>query len=210
MKNFRFTNLDDPDLYLNENARRMLDGYRISFSQAGEQLARQGYADRAQELLTTFADQVPFSTVAGDLQTYMLMARALEISGATDRAQRVMQESEPVVFAELRSRSQRSQAYALQLAGAVRSTYMDVGADSARAAFDQRLEQVLQQQQINLTPNQRQRLGLAQSSPGDASLPPGISTPAPSPSPTETPEPGTQRPPASESSPESSPESSTP
>ncbi len=210
MKKFRFTNLDDPDLYLNENARKMLDGYRISFSQAGEQLARQNYADRAQELLTTFADQVPFSTVAGDLQTYMLMARALEISGATDRAQQVMQESEPVVLAELRSRSQRQQAYALQLAGAVRSTYMDVGADSARAAFDQRLEQVLQQQQINLTPNQRQRLGLAQSSPGDASLPPGISTPAPSPSPTETPEPGTQRPPASESSPEPSPESSTP
>jgi len=177
MNAFRFTNLSDPDLYLNENARRMIDGYRISFSQAGEQLARQGYPDRARRLLTNFVDQVPFSTVAGDIQTFVLMARALEVAGANDRAIRVMQESEPVVMHEVRSGARRSMTYALQYAGSIRGAYRDAGMQDALTSFDERLEQALADANVALSDRQRQMLGL--SGGGDTSrmprelLPPG-------------------------------------
>jgi hypothetical protein len=177
MNAFRFTNLSDPDLYLNENARRMIDGYRISFSQAGEQLVRQGYPDRARRLLTNFVDQVPFSTVAGDIQTFVLMARALEVAGANDRAIRVMQESEPVVMHEVRSGARRSMTYALQYAGSIRGAYRDAGMQDALTSFDERLEQALADANVALSDRQRQMLGL--SGGGDTSrmprelLPPG-------------------------------------
>ncbi|PEN14372.1 membrane protein [Longibacter salinarum] len=176
MNAFRFTNLSDPDLYLNENARRMIDGYRISFSQAGEQLARQGYPDRARNLLGTFLDQVPFSTVAGDIQTFVLMARALEVAGDMDRTIRVMQESEPVVLHEVRQGSRRSMTYALQYAGSIRGAYRDAGMEEALASFDSELEQALSDANVALSDRQRQMLGLAGS--GDTNgMPPEMLQP---------------------------------
>lgn len=161
MNNFRFTNLDDPDVYLNENARRMLNGYRISFSQAGEQLARQGYPERARQLLGRFVDKVPFTTVAGDIQTFVLMTRALEVAGDMERATRVMDQSRPAVLHEIRTADRRSIAYALQYAGSIRSTYQAQGMTEALASFDDALEEALADAKVQLSDQQRRMFGLS-------------------------------------------------
>jgi hypothetical protein len=164
MSRFRFTNLSDPDLYLNENARRMLDGYRISFSQAAEQLANQGYPDRARRLLGDFLDAMPFSTVAGDIQTFFLMANALDTVNDSERLLRVVQQAEPVVINDIRTGSQRSASYALQFAGFVRATYQREGRTEQLNAFDNDIETALQESGLRLTPRQRQMLGLGEGS----------------------------------------------
>ncbi len=162
MNRFRFTNLSDPDLYLNENARRMLDGYRISFSQAAEQLANQGYPDRARRLLGDFLDAMPFSTVAGDIQTFFLMANALETVNDSERLLRILEQAEPVVMNDIRTGSQRSATYALQFAGFIRATYQREGRTEQREAFDNDIETALQESGFRLTPHQRQMLGLGE------------------------------------------------
>jgi len=181
MSRFRFTNLSDPDLYLNENARRMLDGYRISFSQAAEQLAAQGYPDRARTLLGNFVDQVPFTTVAGDIQTFFLTASALRSTGDSERLLRVLSQAEPVVMHDVRTGSQRSVAYALQFAGFIRDTYQRERRTERLQEFDDAIEQALADGQIQLTPQDRRMLGLgAGSSPApDMIAPPSGGNGAP-------------------------------
>ena len=170
MSRFRFTNLSDPDLYLNENARRMLDGYRISFSQVAEQLANQGYPDRARRLLGDFVDAMPFSTVAGDIQTFFLMANALETVNDTDRLLRVLEQAEPVVMSDIRTGSRRSATYALQFAGFIRATYGREGRTEQLDAFDNNIETALEDSGFRLTPRQRQMLGLGEGNTMDGDL----------------------------------------
>ena len=179
MGRFRFTNLSDPDLYLNENARRMLDGYRISFSQAAEQLANQGYPDRARRLLGDFLDAMPFSTVAGDIQTFFLMANALDTVNDSERLLRVVKAAEPAVMNDIRTGSQRSATYALQFAGFIRATYQREGRTEQLTAFDNDIETALQESGFRLTPRQRQMLGLGEGSGLGGSMMDDITPPAP-------------------------------
>ena len=179
MSRFRFTNLSDPDLYLNENARRMLDGYRISFSQAAEQLANQGYPDRARRLLGDFLDAMPFSTVAGDIQTFFLMANALDTVNDSERLLRVVETAEPAVMNDIRTGSQRSATYALQFAGFIRATYQREGRTEQLTAFDNDIETALQESGFRLTPRQRQMLGLGEGSGPGGSMMDDITPPTP-------------------------------
>jgi len=179
MGRFRFTNLSDPDLYLNENARRMLDGYRISFSQAAEQLANQGYPDRARRLLGDFLDAMPFSTVAGDIQTFFLMANALDTVNDSERLLRVVETAEPAVMNDIRTGSQRSATYALQFAGFIRATYQREGRTEQLTAFDNDIETALQESGFRLTPRQRQMLGLGEGSGLGGSMMDDITPPTP-------------------------------
>ena len=174
MKQFRFTNLDDPDLYLNENARRMLDGYRLTYAQVGEQLADLGYSDRARELLTTLDDRMPFSTVAGDVQSQVMMARALQRVGANDRAVEIMQNVEPLVLRDLRTApSQRAFRFALQYTGLVRLAYLDAGDQDDLQAFDRRVDAALAAAPYSVPPEVRQAFGLGTADSADVDQIPG-------------------------------------
>lgn len=183
MNKFRFTNLDDPDVYFDENARRMIDGYRLQFSHAGEQLARSGHQEAGQQLLDRIVTEVPFSTIAGDLQTYLLTARSLEAVGDMEKMATIMEQAEPLVLSDLRTaQSRRNFSYALRYAGMIRSSYLDANKTDALQTFDRRVETLLAQAPYEVPQRIRKAYGLSTGSDSaGAEIPPGLQQPGLSP-----------------------------
>lgn len=186
MSSFRFTNLADSSAYYNENARRMVDGYRLHFSHASEQLVRKGHSDTGRRLLNTFTDNVPFSTIPGDLQTLMFTAQAYRAIGDTQKLADVLEEAEPVVFNELETaNTQRQFSQALFYAGRVRKAYVQADQEEALSAFDQKLDAFLDRAPYNVPARIRRAYGLSSdTAAGGQKLPmgPGGSGSVPAPS----------------------------
>ena len=179
LRGFRFRNLDNPDVYYDENARRMVDGYRLNFSQAAERLRMLGQAETGRDLLNAFTEAVPFSTIPADMQTFLLMARAYEAVGAYDQVAEIMQEAEPVVMHQLRTaQSRRNFQYALQYAGMVRTAYLSAGQQDATQAFDNAIDDVLANVPFQVSPEVRRAFGLGGGS--DSTFLPGPQSPVPS------------------------------
>ena len=179
MNQFRFTNLDDPDVYFDENARRMIDGYRLQFSHAGEQLARNGHREAGQQLLDRIVTEVPFSTIAGDLQTYLLTARSLEAVGDMEKMAAIMEQAEPLVLNDLRTaQSRRNFSYALRYAGMIRSSYLDADKTEALQNFDRQVEALLAQAPYEVPQRIRKAYGLSTGSDSaGAEVPPELQQP---------------------------------
>jgi hypothetical protein len=162
MSQFRFTNLADSSAYYNQNARRMVDGYRLHFAHTADRLAQMGHADRGRTLINDFTADVPFSVIPGDLQTMMFTARALRSLGETEKLAGVLQKAQPVIFSDLRSAgSQRQFSQALFYAGRVRKAYQDAGKQEAVTTFDAKLEETLAQAPYRLPNRLRRAYGLA-------------------------------------------------
>ncbi|WP_103019975.1 glycosyltransferase family 117 protein [Salinibacter altiplanensis] len=184
LANFRFTNLNDSTVYYNENARRMVDGYRLHYAHAAEQLGQQDRPDTAEQLLNDFTEAVPFATIPADMQTLFFTAQAYQSLGSTDRVARLLADAEPMVLAQLRSAgSRRRFSRALQYAGRVRSSYLKANQTNAVEAFDRKLEQVLANASFQVPARVRQAYGLASDSArGPSQMPavPGAPSSAPS------------------------------
>jgi hypothetical protein len=143
MQDFRFRGLADPDVYYDENARRMADGYRLFVTHAAEQWAANGHEEKARAFLDDFVEQVPFRTVAGNLQSYVLTAQAYESMGATDRVAEIMTDMEPMVFQELQqATSTQDFLFALRFAGSVRMSYQEANRPDRVEQFDARFEEL--------------------------------------------------------------------
>ncbi len=99
---FRFTGLNDPDVYFDENIRRMVDNYRNIYSHTAETMARNGQVEEAQELLDWFMEQVPFETIPGDETSFAFMAQAYAVVGDTERAASLWKMAEPLVLHRLK------------------------------------------------------------------------------------------------------------
>jgi len=184
MANFRFTNLSDSTVYYNENARRMIDGYRLHYSHTAEQLGQKGHPETAERLLSDFTEAVPFSTIPADMQTLFFTARAYRSLGDTEEATRLLADAEPMVLNQLRTASSRRPfSRALQYAGRVRSSYLKADQQDAVEAFDQKIEQVLAEAPFRVPARIRQAYGLSSDSATEPSqMPemPGASPSAPS------------------------------
>jgi hypothetical protein len=175
LSEFRFTNLDDPTVYYNENARRMIDGYRLHFSHTAEQLGRMGHGDPAEELLTDFTEAVPFSTIPADMQTLFFTARAFQTLGNEEKVASLLADAEPLVFEELRTASsRRGFSRALQFAGRVRSSYLKANQNEATEAFDEQLDEVLSEVPFQVPTRIRQAYGLATDTGGTGFEGPGM------------------------------------
>ncbi len=143
MQDFRFRGLADPDVYYDENARRMADGYRLFVTHAAEQWAANGHEEKARAFLDDFVEQVPFRTVAGNLQSYVLTAQAYESMDATDRVAEIMTDMEPMVFQELQQASSTQDfLFALRFAGSVRMSYQEANRPDRVEQFDARFEEL--------------------------------------------------------------------
>jgi len=176
MSEFRFTNLADSSVYYNENARRMVDGYRLHFSHAAERLSRRGHTDTADRLLTSFTQSVPFSVIPGDILTMTFTARAFKAMGAPEKAAGILEETQSEVFRELRAAgSRRAFSQALQYAGMVRRTYQGTDQESLDE-YDRQLNDLLAQLPYRIPQRVRQAYGLA----GDSAQPsgPGMQPPS--------------------------------
>jgi hypothetical protein len=143
MQDFRFRGLADPDVYYDENARRMADGYRLFVTHAAEQWAANGHEEEARAFLDDFVEQVPFRTIAGNLQSYVLTAQAYESMDATDRVAEIMTDMEPMVFQELQQASSTQDfLFALRFAGSVRMSYQEANRPDRVEQFDTRFEEL--------------------------------------------------------------------
>ena len=184
MSQFRFTNLADSSAYYNQNARRMIDGYRLHFSHAAERLARTGQTERGRTLLNDFTASVPFSTIPGDVQTLMFTARAYRAIGDTERLANVLQDAQPVVFSEIRSANSRRQfSRALLFAGRVRQGFKDAGRSEALDAFDKELDALLAEAPYSVPARIRRAYGLTSDTSGGGGMQPALPGGAPGGSP---------------------------
>ncbi len=185
LSKFKFKNLSDSTAYYNENARRMVDGYRLHFAHTAEQLANKGHSEKARQMLTDFTASVPFSVVPGDTQTLMYTARAYRAIGDTKKLADVLQEAQPTVFSEVRTASSKRQfSRALLLAGRVRKGLRDAERGEAINAFDKKLEAVLADAPYRVPSRIRRAYGLSQDTSGEGMQPalpggPGGSSPPP-------------------------------
>ncbi len=137
LSKFRLTNLDDPDVYFDENVRNMVDNYRSSvFGPAAEALAEQGRPDAARALLARVEEEVPLGTVPADFISLYVLAEAYTALGDRERAVALMREAEPLALRQLETAgSQRAINLAVQYYRTVQSIYLENGAFDEAAAF---------------------------------------------------------------------------
>lgn len=74
LSNFRFTEWNNPDVYFDENIRRMLSNYRYGFTQLADTYIRQGEPEKASEWLTFGEEKIPFREIENDWTIPVLYA----------------------------------------------------------------------------------------------------------------------------------------
>ncbi len=128
LRSFRLRGLDDPDVYFDENIRNMLDNYRSIFSRTAESMARAGQANEGKALLDTLMARMPFDTIPGDANTFVMMANAYQSVGDRERAVELARRAEPLVLWRLENAStQRALELAARYVQLVRLVYMEAG-----------------------------------------------------------------------------------
>ncbi len=160
LKNFRFRGLDDPDVYFDENIRRMVDNYRNIFTSVAESLIRDGYREEARSLLDTILVNVPFETIPGDERSFSFMARAYLLLGDTAQAQIILDKARPYALAILddayrhyqRSGSLRELEAAVQFSQLIQLGYIGAEAFEKASAFGDEVADVMQDSTFRLTP----------------------------------------------------------
>lgn len=144
LRKFRFTGLDDPDVYFDENIRRMVDNYRNVFSHTAEDMAKAGQVDEARELLTWFHEQVPFETIPGDERSFMFMAEAFKAVGDQATALEVYRKAEPIVLHRLaQATTQRDLEFAAYFVETIRGSYVQAREFEMASDFTARLAEAL-------------------------------------------------------------------
>ncbi len=155
LKMFRFTGLDDPDIYFDENIRRMVDNYRNIFSHTAQSLVQAGEVDEARELLTWFMDQVPFETIPGDERSYIFMADAFRSVGEGEKGVEILQRAEPLLLNTITNpRSQRDLEQAVRFLDILRSFYLEVRDFVAASNFTNSIADIMQDSSYRQTPQQ--------------------------------------------------------
>ena len=171
LRRFKFTNLDDPDIYYDENIRRMVDNYRNVYAQTAMRLSELGHADEATALLDTLMAKVPFETIPGDERSFLFMARAYQTTGAKDRVVDTMKRAEPLVLHRItHARSQSEEQYIAEFVQMIRFTYLDARDYEAAASFENRLAELLGQPAENTPEGLRQEFEGFQETPDSAAV----------------------------------------
>jgi hypothetical protein len=157
LKLFRFTGLNDPDVYFDENIRRMVDNYRNIFSHTAQSLARTGQIEEGRELLNWFMEQVPFETIPGDERSFIFMADAFRALGEYDKGVEILRKSEPLLLHMITNpRTSAEMERAVRFLDIVRSFYLEVRDFVAASEFTNSIADVLQDSSYRQTPEQIQ------------------------------------------------------
>lgn len=86
LEQFRFEDWNHPDLYLDENIRRMITNYRYAFTQLADARLRQGNEGEAAEWLARGEDLIPFRPENQNWTLAALYAYRYARAGAMERA----------------------------------------------------------------------------------------------------------------------------
>ncbi len=145
LRRFRFTNLDDPGVYYDDNIRNMVDNYRNVFAQTALGMIEAGYATEAVELMDWIMEEIPYETIPGDLASFVFPARAYEMAGRLDTAVEIFKRAEPFVLRNLRidATAAQSQQMLFSMATQILDTYITVEDYEAYASFRNRINELL-------------------------------------------------------------------
>ena len=142
LQNFRFRGLDDPDVYLDENARNMADGYRTRLGGIATALARQGRPADARRVLGRLDAEVPTATIPVGFGGLYTLAEAYRAAGDTARMKATLKQAEDIALAGVQtavaSRAQGDLERAYQYVQFVQTAYLVGGAVPEAAAFSAR------------------------------------------------------------------------
>ena len=164
LRNFKFTNLNNPDVYYDENIRRMVDNYRNIFVQTVQALAQEGQYDEARELMDLLMTKVPFETIPGiTARSHLIIARAYQLVDEPQKAIEVWKKAEPVVLESLSSaRNQQELERAARFMQMIQIGYLEVGDLNAASDFSERIAEAIEDSTYKKTPEEleldRQRL----------------------------------------------------
>lgn len=106
-KEFSFTNWNDPDVYFDENIRRMLGNYRYGFIQLAETYEEQGKPDSAAYWLKFAEEKIPFRDDEDGYNIQALFAANYVKLGQPDEAGRVAEDVYPKVMSDFTNTNER-------------------------------------------------------------------------------------------------------
>ncbi|MBL7978554.1 MAG: DUF2723 domain-containing protein [Bacteroidetes Order II. Incertae sedis bacterium] len=134
---FRFTGLNDPNIYFDENIRGMTDNYRTLFLQLADQLIRSGKTAEAKQVVERLAKQVDPKVIPPDFYSTYLFSETYRKLGETKRADEMMHTAENMAIRQYKTGTdvERAQLYAEQ----IWRTYMIGGQFDKAAQYGQRL-----------------------------------------------------------------------
>ncbi len=143
LKQFRFTNLDNPGVYYDDNIRRMTGNYRNVFAQTAIGLIEQGYTEDAVAILDTITARIPFETIPGDYTSFVLLAEAYRMSGHSDRAAEILHTAEPLTLHQIATSANASERQRFSaLAQQTLAAYLANQDYEAYAAFHNKINQL--------------------------------------------------------------------
>lgn len=144
LRQFKFTNLNNPDVYYDENIRRMVDNYRNIFVNTVQTLVREGQLEEAREIMNILTENIPFETIPGTPSSYIIVARAMQMIGDKQGAIEAYQKVEPLVLANLdRARTQSSFDTAARFIQMVQLGYIEASAFDEAASFSDKIAEVV-------------------------------------------------------------------
>jgi len=156
---FRFRGLADPDVYHDENARAMADGYRSRMAAIATGMVQAGQPDKARALLARVTAEVPTETIPPSFGSLYLMAEASRAAGDRAGALRLLKRAEDFALDGL----QRAQAapetadQAYQYVQFVQAAYLLGGSYDEASAFTGRLAEVFGDDALRRSPAEMQR-----------------------------------------------------
>ena len=140
LREFRFTNLNDPDVYYDANIRRMVDNYRNIFSQTASAMVVAGQIEEGVALIDSLMKKIPFSTIPGDYISFIYIARVYQLAGDYEKALEIYRASEPMLIHRLSHQSGDSfSQYAFTFLQSVRAAYLQATDYEGAAAFENRI-----------------------------------------------------------------------
>jgi len=86
LRSFRFREIDNEKAYFDENIRRMMDNYRTVITRQAQEWDRAGQRDSALVWLRWGEQQIPFTTIRGDLTSMITYAYRYVQLGDAERA----------------------------------------------------------------------------------------------------------------------------
>ncbi len=159
LRQFRFRGLDDPGVYFDENIRNMLDNYRSVFAHTAQSLAQVGRREEALALLDTLMAEMPFETIPGDANTFIMMANAYHDAGNQELAVNIARRSEPIILRRLRAATtQRQLELAARFVQLIRLVYMEAGDFEAASLLGDRVADVFGDSTFRQSPDELKRL----------------------------------------------------
>jgi len=155
LRKFRFRGLNDPNVYFDENIRRMVDNYRNIFSHVAESMAQEGQREEARVLLDDFMEKVPFETIPGDERSFFFMSDAYRALGDTGKSVALLKKAEPLILHRIEHpRSSQDLDRAAKFLEIIRNAYLEARDFEAASAFTGRIADILEDPTYKQTPEE--------------------------------------------------------